>query len=35
MMDKLGKLAVGLLVAWLLVVVAIGVAVTIRNGIYF
>ena len=34
-MEKLGKLAVVLLVAWLVVVAGIGVVVTLRNGLYF
>ena len=34
-MEKLGKLAVVLLVAWLVVVAGIGVVVTLRNDLYF
>jgi len=34
-MERLGKLAVCLLVAWLVVVAGLGVVVTLRNGLYF
>ncbi len=33
-MDKLGRLAVLVLLMWLVVVVGIGVAVTLQNGVY-
>jgi len=35
MMDKLGRLAVFLLVAWLMIVAGIGVVLTLKNGLYF
>jgi len=34
-MERLGQLAVFLLVAWLVVVAGLGVVVTLRNGLYF
>jgi len=34
-MDKLGRVAVFLLLAWLVIVAGIGVVVTLKNGLYF